>query len=111
MMTLAYAHPTYYVPYTPDHRSFEQYVTDRKSAKHKSTNESTTLRRYNEDGICCYCHTNHVSHHGHGYEEEFIFYGDRLVHRITLPDGRSRESTTFDVTAWKRSQRIELLES
>lgn len=110
-MTMAYAHPTYFVPYKPDTRTRSQYIADRKAAKRPSRNESTTVRRYNADGICCYCHTKHQSFHGHSYEEEFIFYGDRLVRRVTPENGQPTETVTFDVAAWKRSQRRDLLEN
>lgn len=80
-----------------------------RNMRRPSTNDSHTIRHFNQDGIVDYCYVMHESWHGHGYIEEFILTAHGLIHRLTHEHGGVSVRNIPDVTAWIRSQRMELL--
>lgn len=80
-----------------------------RSLRRPSTNDSHTIRHFNQDGIVDYCFVMHESYHGHGYIEEFILTAHGLIHRLTHERGAVSVRSIPDVTGWIRSQRMELL--
>lgn len=107
-MNLAYNRPASIKPYDP--RTTEEVAAARKAARHPSRNNTASFRRYNDDGICCYCRTEHKSNHGHGYTIEYTYSGSFLTTAIIYDTGAVSLSQTEDVERWRISQRRQLAE-
>lgn len=108
-MTLAYHRPASIQP--NDLRTVQEVAAARKAARRPSRNDSTSLRRYNNDGICCYHRTEHRSYHGHGYIIEINYHGSYLTTTIVYDNGMTVTYRTKDVERWRISQRRQLVES
>ena len=80
-----------------------------RSLRRPSTNDSHTIRHFNQDGIVDYCFIMHESFHGHGYIEEFILNGDTLSRRVSHENGIVHVKGGMDATCWKQTQRLDLL--